>query len=210
MLRAVTRQHAGSFVVALALVTGLAAVAVPTRAHACSCAPPRPPLESAAAASVVFEGRTFGVTREGGQNRFTFEVLRVLKGEVPSSVHIWSASHSASCGRAFEAGLPYLVYAHVLPGGQLGDGLCSRTRPVSNAAEDLELLGAGHPPLSAPGASSPEAPPVEPPRIEPVAQETAPAPSKRGCSIEGATSPLVVSLVLLGCARRRTRRGTKP
>lgn len=205
MLRSVTAR-------VRAAISGAAIVAVawsaPSVARACSCAPPRPPVEAAQSASVVFEGRTFGVTREGGQNRFTFEVLRVWKGEVPQSVQIWSASHSAACGRAFETGLPYLVYAHDLPGGLLGDGLCSRTRPVANAAEDLELLGAGHAPSRPPGAGAPDSPSLEPPRIEPVARDTAPSPSKRGCAI-GEPSDVIVMWMLLGCTIVRTRRGAK-
>jgi len=186
----------------------------PSIARACSCAPPRPPLEAQQAAAVVFEGRTFAVAREGAQNRFSFEVLRVWKGELPTNVQIWSASQSASCGRAYESGLPYLVYAHELPGGLLGDGLCSRTRPVSNAAEDLEVLGAGRAPVRSPGSSTPDTPSLEPPRIEPVAQQTAPTPSKRGCAI-GEPSTITTLLMLLGCAirswsRPRARRGAKP
>jgi hypothetical protein len=205
MLRSVTaRVRAAIFGAAIVAV----AWSAPSVVRACSCAPPRPPVEAAHAASVVLEGRTFGVTREGGQNRFTFEVLRVWKGEVPQSVQIWSASNSAACGRAFETGLPYLVYAHDLPGGLLGDGLCSRTRPVANAAEDLELLGAGHAPLRPPGAGAPDAPSLEPPRIEPVAQQTAPSPSKRGCAI-GDRSSHVGLWMLVGCTIVRARRGVK-
>jgi hypothetical protein len=186
----------------------IAACVAPRVARACSCAPPRPPLEAQQAAAVVFEGRTFNVAREGGQNRFSFEVLRVWKGELPANVQIWSASQSASCGRAYESGLPYLVYAHELPGGLLGDGLCSRTRPVSNAAEDLELLGAGRAPARSPGTSTSESPSLEPPRIEPVAQQTAPSPGKRGCTIGEAGSPLFMWM-LLGCGLARARRGAK-
>jgi hypothetical protein len=193
----------------VAIVAGAGAIwAASTTAQACSCSPPRPPLESAAQAVAVFEGRTFGVQRDGVHNRFTFEVLRVWKGEVSAEVQIYSASQSATCGRAFEAGLPYLVYAYEMPGGVLGDGLCSRTRPIANAAEDLELLGAGHAPLQAATTDGAEAPPVEPPRIEPLAQQTAASPSKRGCAIDSPPSfAALLWLGLLGCARRRARRG---
>ncbi|MBC8073448.1 MAG: hypothetical protein IAG13_34325, partial [Deltaproteobacteria bacterium] len=71
------------------------------------------------------------------------------------------------------------------------------------------LLGAGHPPLHSAGEGSPEAPPVEPPRIE-VAQQTAPAPNKRGCAIESPAGLAGgVPLMLLGLLGRRIRRGAK-
>jgi hypothetical protein len=44
------------------------------------------------------------------------------------------------CGYAFEQGVEYLVYAYRTPTGGLGTGICSRTRPVAEAEEDLKYL----------------------------------------------------------------------
>jgi hypothetical protein len=151
-------------------------------AHACSCAQPPGPRAAAADATAVFEGRTFGVHRESGKVRFTFEVTRVFKGEVGPSVDVYSPAAAATCGRAFEAGVPYLVYAHASPAGVLVDTMCSRTRTSRAAAEDFAELGAGvGPPRT--DVTEPTRPSIEPPRID--VTPTPVAPGRRGCSVAG-------------------------
>lgn len=196
---------------AFALTLGIAGVLAPLRAaRACSCMPPPPPTEAAARAAAVFEGRTFGARREQNSLRFSFEVTRVWKGEVPPSIDIVTPMQSASCGRSYEFGVPYIVYASAQDDGSFGDNLCSRTRLVVDAVEDLDVLGAGHAPLqdgtASPGPSGPD---VEPPRIEPAPlPATSAKAGKGGCDVSGgAWDPphaLVVVLVLL-FARRRAR-----
>jgi hypothetical protein len=184
-------------------VCAAAAVAVvvcstATSAHACSCVPPQPPLEAAARASAVFEGRSFAAVREGNLVRYEFEVLRVWKGETPARVTITSAVSSSACGRAFETGVPYVVYASGDARGQLSDNLCSRTRQSTRASEDVDVLGAGHSPLRTDEAPRGEAPMVEPPRIEPAA--AALGPGKRGCRTAG-EDPSLALLGLLALVR---------
>lgn len=198
-----TRAHLGSCVAACALLTTSLALVTPRAAHACSCAPPSPPEIAIARAAAVFEGRTYGVHRENGKLRFSFEVLRVWKGSLPSTVDVWTASDSAACGRGYEAGVSYVIYAHELPGGQLGDGMCSRSRPTTSATEDLAVLGGSHEPQRAqtdPG----ERPAVEPPRIETAPPPLATPPS-RGCAIAGPPTPLGVLVLALVVARSRRR-----
>jgi hypothetical protein len=199
------------------IVFALAAlVAAPRAARACSCLPPPSPVEAAEQAVAVFEGRTFGVVREGQHNRFTFEVTRVWKGEVGTRVDVWSHSQSATCGRGFESGASYVVYAGSRD-GHLVDGLCSRTREISRASEDLEALGTARTPADpAAPASATAAPEVEPPRIEP--REPAvppPQPSARGCAAGDRTVGLALlplALALFRRSRSRTSRsqGAQP
>ena len=136
----------------------------------------------------MFEGRTFGARREQNELRFAFEVTRVWKGEVPPSIEIVTALQSAACGRSYEFGVPYVVYATARDDGTLVDNLCSRSRMVVDAVEDIDTLGAGRPPLqdgaSVPGPAGPD---IEPPRIEPAEggahDSTQASPRRRGCAI---------------------------
>jgi MYXO-CTERM domain-containing protein len=198
--------------IACAIVVALAGARA---ARACSCLPPAPPGDAAGRATAVFEGRTFGARREQNELRFAFEVTRVWKGEVPPSIEIVTALQSAACGRSYDFGVPYVVYATARADGTLVDNLCSRSRMVVDAVEDLDTLGAGRPPLQD-GASvpGPVGPDIEPPRIEPTGpganDEPSPAtPGRRGCSVgtaradaPGGLAVLVLALVL----RRRSRR----
>jgi hypothetical protein len=198
---------------ALFLLALGAALAVPRAARACSCLPPPAPAAAADQAVAVFEGRTFGVVREGMHNRFTFEVTRVWKGDVGTRVEVWSHSQSATCGRGFESGTSYVVYAGSRD-GHFVDGLCSRTREISRASEDVESLGPGRTPTDAAAPPATGGPEVEPPRIEPREPVVPPPqPSSRGCTVGGGASVLVLFPLAL-VVRRRSRRprsqGAKP
>ncbi len=196
-----------------ALLPGAAASGlVPSAARACTCMRPGPPLVSAEAAAVVFEGRASAPVVEGTRrHRYTFEVLRTFKGETSTTVDVITPSSSAACGRAYEAGQTYLIYAFEESGG-LGDALCTRSRLSSDAAEDFAALGEG---VSISGDDSVDEPagsPAEPPRIDKPATEPPPTtPSARGCAVGVAGLPHAPApggaalLVLLGVATVRRR-----
>jgi MYXO-CTERM domain-containing protein len=201
----------------LGLVIALAVVgiAAPSRtARACSCLPPPAPGLALEQADVVFEGRPYAAAVEGGQTRYSFEVDRFWKGEPGDRVDVETASSSAACGRSYEIGTPYLVYARHVSEGVLGDTLCSRTRTMMAAEEDIEVLGAPRSPDEPRSGDRPdtEAPPREPPRI-PTADPPEPpptAPSRRGCATEMPHTPsggLAALLFSLGLATRRRRSG---
>jgi MYXO-CTERM domain-containing protein len=200
----------GALVFAFAL--GLA-LASSRAARACSCLPPAPPLDAASRAAAVFEGRTFGARREQNELRFSFEVTRVWKGEVPASIDVVTPLSSAACGRSFEFGVPYVVYATPRDDGSLADNMCSRTRMVVDAVEDLDVLGAGRPPAShGTSAPGPEGSDVEPPRIEPKDGGAPPVvPGKRGCAVDPEPPPsrvlLLLALLLVGRPRLWQRIG---
>ena len=124
------------------------------RAHACSCSPSPPPAEALGYADAVFSGRVVGSGGEFSLKHFSaveIDVDTVWKGSITSTtfVYVW---FGASCGYdRFELDEDFLVYAHhdVFPvedDNTLFVHLCSRTRPLEYAEEDLLTLGAGQAP----------------------------------------------------------------
>ena len=215
----VLERAAGSALPSLvALVLGGATiVALEGDADACTCVTPKPlPLDAKRKADAVFEGRAYGQTIIGGTTRYSFDVDRYWKGDLPERIEIETRTQSAQCGRSYELGRSYVIYARKNK-GRWTDGLCSRTRATVAAAQDLAMLGEGVVPNKdepdAIESFSPEGDePLEPPRIDVVpGTPPATAPSKRGCSIDGGTSPepltgaLLTLLIASGRLRRRSR-----
>lgn len=175
---------------------------------------PPPPAEALEQADAVFEARPFSMSSDERRAYYSFEVDRVWKGAIRPRVEIATALHSAACGRSYQIGTRYVIYARRNRDGEWVDGSCSRTRVSRSAAEDLQVLGAGHPPLSNdPVAVDHGETPTEPPRIAtPPPTEPPPvSPSRRGCAVEKPhTRGLGGGLLLLGLAvaigRRRAVR----
>jgi ribosomal protein L18 len=71
-----------------------------------------------------------------------FEVSRVWKGQRRPRIVVMTSSSSASCGYSFQKREQYLVYASTQE-SQLQTGLCSGTKSLSTAQEDLAILGEG-------------------------------------------------------------------
>lgn len=188
--------------------------AAPGVARACSCAAPPWPERAFQDSDAVFEARPFSMSSDSHRARYSFEVDRVWKGDIRPRVEVVTAVHSATCGRRYEVGTKYLVYAQRNKDGEWTDNLCSRTRTSQAAAEDLQVLGAGHPPVdprAVPSDSEDGAGPTEPPRIEVPPVEPPPAsPRTRGCAVEKphTTEPWawLVWLGLLAIGRRRAVR----
>jgi hypothetical protein len=140
------RAHGFAALAAACLVFALFAA----DAAACSCLAPGPPAQEMEKADAVFSGRVAAVEpaepRDGAvrfpRMRVTLELDRVWKGcEEGEEVALWTALDSAACGYEFASGERYLVYAYAADDGSLTTSLCSRTRPLGQAAEDLEALG---------------------------------------------------------------------
>ncbi|MBK8170658.1 MAG: hypothetical protein IPK60_10010 [Sandaracinaceae bacterium] len=127
-------------------------VATPNVANACSCM--EQSREAAfAAASDVFEGRVRSITREGPANGgpesafvVEFDVVQTWKGAAHERVTVRTATQSAACGYGFREHTSYLVYARTVQ-DRMYAGLCSRTRLMSEAAEDIRAMGAGVTPV---------------------------------------------------------------
>lgn len=138
-----------------------------SRADACSCAPPPPPAAARDSADAVFEGRAAGspAPKSAGPGlspmavSISFTVVRAFKGvDAGSKVTVTTSGSSSMCGYSFAPGETYLVYAWRDEGGVLGTGLCSRTRKISEAAEDLAALKAAGGSGSGAAPTAPTAP----------------------------------------------------
>jgi hypothetical protein len=132
------------------LIAGLAAagcLVTPSRAEACSCVGGIPLCESLWMTAAVFSGEVVAIAEPGGQQgpqfarrRVTFRVLDVWRGSVGASVEITTGMGGGDCGYNFVKGSRYLVYAHANNAGELSTGICSRTRLLSAASEDIAYL----------------------------------------------------------------------
>jgi hypothetical protein len=123
-----------------------------TPISACECDTTPPPCRAFWRSDVVFSGRVDTIeyveapAPEYSHYRVTFVVDLVLRGPSASQLVIKTASSGASCGFEFREAESYIVYGYNKRGA-IWTGRCGRTRPLSQAAEDLEyaagLTGAG-------------------------------------------------------------------
>ena len=72
------------------------------------------------------------------------QVEDVLSGIDPGQreIEVVTGLGEADCGYPFQSGMDYVVYASKNAEGQLATGICSRTRPLAQAAEDLRYFHA--------------------------------------------------------------------
>jgi hypothetical protein len=139
----------------LAALTPL--VHLPTTAFACSCDMPGTPREEYEASAMVFEGRFVDNMgdEEQGNLPFNFEVARVWKGPLAPMLTVYTGQGGGDCGYAFEPGRTYLVYASYWEHGAVfTTSICSRTRPIEEAAADTAAHGAPRAPRRPPAAGS--------------------------------------------------------
>jgi hypothetical protein len=126
------------------LCLGLASLAHPSEASACSCMQ-LSPSEGLSSSYAVFTGEVIEIqpndaTRFGGLE-VTLRVKQVWKGELDEQIKVHTAGSSAACGYGFVKGSTYLVYAVRDDADPLRVSLCSRTAPIDDAKEDLDFLG---------------------------------------------------------------------
>lgn len=141
---------------AILLVVILAGLllASPTRLFACFCVPERSPTDELAGATAVFSGVVTSVNpsstpvAQGVESvNVTFQVSRVWKGPLRTTLAVSTARHGIDCGYEFEPGVEYLVYA-IGTENNLTVWFCSRTQPLATAQEDLAVLGSGNTPTT--------------------------------------------------------------
>ena len=136
----------------------------PELIYACKCATPGPPSEELASSGLVFSGRVVSIQSVDGPASdpdpeapdlgvysIEFDVETVWKGTVRETMYLTTNRDSASCGFSFAEGASYVVYAQ----DDLIVHRCSRTRLLSEAAQDLDELGEGSEPAEG-GSSPPE------------------------------------------------------
>jgi hypothetical protein len=140
----------------LVLVAALA-LAPAEDARACSCVSSGPPCQEAWSVDAVFSGTVHSIqvgqttdprgVAETAVVRFTVDepFINVAGRSVDVTV-----TPMSTCAYRFQTGRKYLIYARKLESGVLSTSICSRTRPIEEAAEDLRYLRSN--PSSAKGA----------------------------------------------------------
>lgn len=115
----------------------------------CTCVPPDTPTEELEKSDAVFAGTVIELRvdtlRVDNVNvllfrKAKFEVLAVWKGLDLGDVTVMTPFETSACGFAFEQGTSYLVYAFLV-NDSLSTNICTRTKKLSEAEEDLEELG---------------------------------------------------------------------
>ena len=140
----------------LKLAVVMAALAWGNQAvEACRCRPPPPPKQSLAQSGAVFLGKVTDIQyNDAGRYKIaTLEVTGFWKGEVGKTVKVRTSISSAACGYNFQKDNVYLVYC-LKPTGKQADAkqqvfqtnICTRTRPISQAKEDIKAFGEGKKP----------------------------------------------------------------
>ncbi len=118
--------------------------------NACSCISSGPPCQAYGAVSAVFSGRVTEITSiKNTDDEFSalshklvrFAVLQAYRGIAGTSAETITGNGGGDCGYPFRVGESYLVYAYKNAGdNKLYASICSRTRPLSEAGEDLEYI----------------------------------------------------------------------
>ena len=118
-------------------------------AFACSCMPSGPPCQAYWRADAVFAGLVDDIndtpvrkTDEDAWSTRTvrFSVESAFRGLEGSRIEVRTGMGGGDCGYGFKKGVRYLVYAHRTKEGHLYASICSRTRPLTEAGEDLEYF----------------------------------------------------------------------
>jgi hypothetical protein len=125
---------------------------LPGSVLACSCLPLKSPRAELADHSAVFEGTAIRVKPAGwgrtSDIQVQFKVARYWKGSGEQRLTVRTGRNT--CGYSFAAGSRYLVYAYQAGSEQLlFTSICTRTRPMNEAAEDLAALGPATVPVRA-------------------------------------------------------------
>ena len=119
-------------------------ILVPSPARACSCVGGIPICETFWKTPVVFAGEVIDISPEidaasFADRRVRFTVERVWRGSASGTIDVMTSGSSASCGYSFQRGERYLVFTYDR-GGTLWTGLCSATKRLVNAKEELDYL----------------------------------------------------------------------
>lgn len=114
-------------------------------AFACKCRKPGSPNEEKEKASHVYTGIVSEIKSTEQGFEVTFTSKRIFKGETTKSITIFTGNHD--CGWKFQKGETYIVYATQESGAKIPEtNICTRTKLLSEASEDLKELGKGKKP----------------------------------------------------------------
>ena len=124
-------------------------------ASACSCEPSGPPCQNAFHVDAVFAGTVLSISALPDEGpplrpgefripqalRVEFAEVMALRGIQGAAVSVLTAGSGPACGYAFKVGERYLVYASRNQNGTgFVTGICSRTRRLADAGDDLRFL----------------------------------------------------------------------
>jgi hypothetical protein len=71
----------------------------------------------------------------------SFEVIQAFRGTADKTTEVSTGQGGPDCGYEFKEGVTYLVYAYSDSStGNLSTGVCTRTRPLSDAKDDIEYF----------------------------------------------------------------------
>lgn len=116
---------------------------------ACSCLPAKSAAQELELSTAVFSGKVTKIKRHKkaenifGSVEVIFRVEKNWKGVKEKTVSVFTSSNSASCGYNFKVNQTYLVYANRNDEGKIEASICSRTKRLKDAGEDLKELSAG-------------------------------------------------------------------
>ncbi len=136
------------------ILLGAATLAAPSAAQACKCMMGTDPVAARDNAELVLlvraaSGPTTKKATDGGYSweihEYKFEVVARFKGDLKpkATVLITTDASSASCGRSYESGGEYLLFASKSQDGRWTDNACSytRTRAIAEEKGDFARLG---------------------------------------------------------------------
>jgi len=138
-------------------------VSYPSLTSACSCAELPSVEQEFERSQAVFSGKVIEIKEKRSLKGYTtnsvlFEVTNTWKGVEQSQLVLTTGQGDGDCGYHFIKGQEYMVYAYessMYGATSLASGICDRTNLLSSSQEDLEILGAGQPPIDEVNLSSP-------------------------------------------------------
>ena len=125
---------------------------IPETGNACDCDLPRADRslrqqvrEARKNARAVFTGTVLEITKLPNDLKVTvkFKVRESWKGVRSAEARVFTGQGGGDCGYKFEKGKEYLVYAYKRSDSGLETNICQRTALLTEAAEDLKVLGKG-------------------------------------------------------------------
>lgn len=137
-------------------------VSFPSITSACSCADLPSVAQEFERSKAVFSGKVIEIKEKTSLKGYTihsvlFEVTNTWKGVKQSQLILSTGQGDGDCGYPFKKGQEYLVYAddsNMYGATSLASVICDRTDILSTSQEDLEILGAGQPPIEEVNLSS--------------------------------------------------------
>jgi hypothetical protein len=118
----------------------------PAPGHSCSCVAGIPICETFWKSSAVFAGEVMDIASVAdverqpfADRRVRFKVERAWRGNVSDTVDVMTGGGGGDCGYSFRRGERYLVFTYDR-GGVLWTGICSPTKRLASAKEELEYL----------------------------------------------------------------------